>query len=162
MDLRVRRLGDHEGLLAAALHLQSLHARGIAAQPGHLDRYAESWSAAGDLLPQWVAESDGEHRGTLLLRAPVSLPPHIDPAQTVGEVVLLYVVSPLPGQVHQVQVGLLQAARRWSGEHSLEAIHLGAQLELMPSVRDDLQVTPAVQGATGHLMSCSRLDPGAP
>lgn len=154
VEVRVRRLGADEALLAAALHLQSLHAAGVRAEPGQLDRYAEAWSTGGDALPQWVAEAADAHCGTLLLRAPVPLPlpPGIDVTPGTAQVVLLYVVDPAPGGRSaptraQVQTGLLRTARAWAAQHGVSALDLPGDLGVVPDV---LSALFAVGADPGH------------
>jgi hypothetical protein len=148
VDVRVRRLGEDEALLAAALHVQSVRAAGLTPQPGHLDRFAVAWLAGGPSLPQWVAEVEGEHCGTVLLRLPVPLPPGISTRPPLAEVVLLY-AGP-PGEAHQrrrelVARDLLDAALGWAADHGWAGLELAPDVRVPAPVLDALgtQVHPA-------------------
>lgn len=146
MDVRVRRLGQDEALLAAALHVQSVRAAGQVPQAGHLDSFAVTWLAGGPALPQWVAEVDGEHCGTVLLRLPVPLPPGVSTRPPLAEVVLLYAGPPGEAQVRRRELvarDLLDAALGWAADHGW------AGLELAPDVRVPAAVLDAL-GAQVH------------
>lgn len=124
MDVRVRRLRAEEALLAAALHVQSMHASGRTPAPGQLDRYAVAWHAGGDLLPQWVAEVDGRHCGTLLLRLQPALPPGVGDRSRGAEVALLFDAEEGTG----IEEALLEAARQWCRAHDLQAPTMPTQV----------------------------------
>lgn len=111
-DVRVRRLGPEEGLLAAALHVQSLRAAGGTAPPGHFDRFADVWSGNWAHLPTWVAEHDGDHAGLLMVQLPPPLPAGVGSPQW-ARAVLVYAVP--AGPTEQALVALLGTAARWLG-----------------------------------------------
>ncbi len=147
MDVRVRRLAEDEALLAAALHVQSLRAAGQVPQAGHLDRFAVAWLSGGPALPQWVAEVDGEHCGTLLLRLPVPLPPGVSTRPPLAEVVLLYAGPPGEAHVRRRELvarDLLDAARGWAADHGWAGLELAADVRVPAPVLDALgaQVQP--------------------
>lgn len=141
MDVRVRRLGEDEALLAAALHVQSVRAAGHAPQPGHLDRFAVTWLAGGPALPQWVAEVAGEHCGTVLVRLPVPLPPGVSPRPPLAEVVLLYAGPPGDAHVRRRELvagDLLDAALSWAAAHGWAGIELAPDVQVPAPVLDAL------------------------
>jgi hypothetical protein len=165
MDVRVRRLREDEALLAAALHVQALRASGRTPPPGHLDRFAASWLAGGPALPQWVAEVDGEHCGTVLVRLPVPLPPEVSERRPLAEVALLYAGPAGPGQERRRELvarRLLTAALAWAAEQGWTGLELADDVALPAPVLDALgaqvrpthqRVVPAAVHAAGAVRS---------
>ncbi|GAA1159979.1 hypothetical protein [Ornithinicoccus hortensis] len=132
-DVRVRQLRPEEGLLAAALHVQSLRAAGRTAPPGHLDRFASAWGRQRATLPTWVAEHDGTHAGVVMVQLPAPLPADLLGPQW-ARVVLLYAVP--SGPVERATHALLQTATRWLRSDEGVAVAAGTPgLELVEGIR---------------------------
>jgi hypothetical protein len=136
MDVRVRRLGPEEGLLAAALHVQSLRAAGTAPPGGHLDRFAEVWTLSRDGLPTWVAEVEGRHAGVTMLQVPAVLPPLVGADRGWARLVLLYAVA-AAGQ-EAVTLALVRAAVGWAGQRGLAGVEVGEAAPVPAAVLDAL------------------------
>lgn len=133
MDVRVRRLAKEESLLAAALHTQSLIAAGTPPAPGHLDDYAAAWLAGASRLPQWVAEADGQHVGTAMLRLGPHLPNLVGRDGTRdAELVLLYALN----NDTEIALALMQAALVCARECGYHGMAWGLQVRLPPHVLD--------------------------
>lgn len=141
MDVRVRRLAEDEALLAGALHVQAIRAAGGTPEPGHLDRFAVAWLAAGPALPQWVAEVDGTHCGTVMLRLPVPLPPGVGAPRPPAEVVLLYAGPPGEEHVRRRELvarDLLDAALGWATAQGWSGLEVAAGVSVPATVLDAL------------------------
>lgn len=130
-DVRVRRAERGEAFLLGALHLQSLTARGLRAQPrldegapSHVESFARAWEAHHELLPAWVAERAGEHVGMAVVQRQ-ALPVVGD-----GIPVLLDLYALEQEGRSTVTLALIRTLVAWAGEQGAPGLRVGLGVEL--------------------------------
>ena len=123
-DVRIRRAGEQDAYVIAALNVQFARDLGLPSEPGYLERFAAVWLAERPDRPTWIAESRGQHAGLLSARRLRPLP---FPSR--AEVSWLYVGNLFVGPDHRkrgIGRALIEGMLDWCRSTDVRTVRINA------------------------------------